>query len=225
MLLAGSFYFLLVLRSYTPPIDNLLMVVFASIIAYAIIKYHLMDIRVAITRAGIFLVLYTLVLGLPFYVGYKTHSWVLSASIAFILATIGPAIYRLLQKKAENLLLAKQRRYQHLLLTAARGMSQEHNLEHLLKLIVYIIRRVVNINFSALYLYNPEYKVYALEASRSYKIPLEGSDIPGGSAVIEYIKNAPSAFIPEQMPKPLCQTLNKALGTPFGLIIPAVMEG
>ncbi|MCM8827469.1 MAG: hypothetical protein NC904_08160, partial [Candidatus Omnitrophica bacterium] len=45
------------------------------VIAYAIIRHRLMDIRVAVTKAGIFFILYAIVLGIPFYVGYRTGSW------------------------------------------------------------------------------------------------------------------------------------------------------
>ncbi|MCM8771442.1 MAG: hypothetical protein NC936_06250, partial [Candidatus Omnitrophica bacterium] len=48
------------------PFGTYLAPVHVFIIAYAILRYRLMDIRVAVTRAGIFAVVYTLVLGLPF---------------------------------------------------------------------------------------------------------------------------------------------------------------
>ena len=101
-------------RIYIYPYSVLFIGLYPFIIAYAILRYHLMDIRVAITNAGIFLAVYALVLGLPFYVGYETHDWVWSTTFAVILATLGPLLYRGLQRKAEDKLMAQQRRYQKL---------------------------------------------------------------------------------------------------------------
>ena len=98
------------------PYSNLLLAFYPFIIAYAIIKYRLMDIKVAITRVGVFLVVYPLTLGLPFYLGYQTKSWVLTTSFAAFFGALGPLIYRLLRRKAEDFLLAQQRHYQHVLL-------------------------------------------------------------------------------------------------------------
>ncbi|MCX7927309.1 MAG: hypothetical protein N2606_04155, partial [Candidatus Omnitrophica bacterium] len=64
---------------------------FAIIIAYIILRYQLLDIRVAITRAGIFLVVYTLVLGIPLLINYK-YGWKHSIWLMLILATLGPFI-------------------------------------------------------------------------------------------------------------------------------------
>ncbi|RKY40539.1 MAG: hypothetical protein DRP81_09285, partial [Candidatus Omnitrophota bacterium] len=74
--------FLLAFRIYIYPFSVIFMGIYPLIFTYAILKYRLMDIRVAITRVGIFLALYTAVLGLPFYLGYQTNSWVLSTSFA-----------------------------------------------------------------------------------------------------------------------------------------------
>jgi len=48
------------------PYSNFLIAIYPFVITYAIIKYRLMDVKIAITRAGIFLFVYTLILGLPF---------------------------------------------------------------------------------------------------------------------------------------------------------------
>ena len=62
------------------PFGNFTVPLYCIIVTYAIIKHHLMDIRVAVTRTGIFLFVYTLVLSVPFYIGYQTKSWVLAVS-------------------------------------------------------------------------------------------------------------------------------------------------
>ena len=106
------------------PYSNFLIAFYPLIIAYAIIKYHLMDIHVVITRVGIFSILYVFLLFIPFYIGYQTKSWILSAICAFIFASVGPFIFNRLQKKATDLILMRQRRYQKTLLRMAEGMTR-----------------------------------------------------------------------------------------------------
>ena len=101
----------------------------APIMAYAILKYRLMDIRIALTRAGIFAFVYTFVLGLPLFLGYKYHIWMQSTYLAIILASFGPLIYTHLRKQAEDVLLSQQRKYQKTLSQAAAGMVKIKDLK------------------------------------------------------------------------------------------------
>jgi len=148
------------------PFGFVFMIIFPTIYGYAIVRYRLMDIRVAVSRAGIFLFVYALVLGLPFWIGYHTNFGFISFFILFILATGGPLIYRILQKKADNILLAQQKHYQKILLQAAGGMVRERDLDRLLKLIVYIVKKAIKIRYAAIFAHNIENKTYVLEASK-----------------------------------------------------------
>lgn len=62
----GLTVFLVDLNIKIPPFGIYSIAFFPILMAYAIVKYRLMDIRVAMTRTGIFVLIYTLVLGLPF---------------------------------------------------------------------------------------------------------------------------------------------------------------
>ncbi|MCM8762984.1 MAG: hypothetical protein NC829_01200, partial [Candidatus Omnitrophica bacterium] len=64
--LGGATNWLMWYKIRFPPYANILISLYVFIIAYAILRHRLMDINIAITRAGIFAVVYTLVLGLPF---------------------------------------------------------------------------------------------------------------------------------------------------------------
>ena len=216
--------FLLAFRIYIYPFSVIFMGIYPLIFTYAILKYRLMDIRVAITRVGIFLALYTAVLGLPFYLGYQTNSWVLSTSFAATFATIGPLIYRTIQKKAEDLLLAQQRHYQHILLQAAGGMIREHNLNRLLKLIVRIVKKTVKISFAIIFSYDKENKIYKPMSARGYKITSLDLNFPEDAPIITYMKNNPNPFIPEELPSDLRKCLEEKLKTSFELFIPSVVE-
>jgi len=158
------------------PLPNFLIAIYPLIIAYAIIKYRLMDIKLAITRAGIFVAVYTLVLGLPFALAGSARNWLIEnlgsqwwmAPLGLMagLATVGPFVYIYLQRKAEEKLLREQRRYQDTLKQASLGMTRIRNLNKLLNLITHIITRTVGITYAGVYLYNQDTDEYVLQVSR-----------------------------------------------------------
>jgi len=123
--------------------------------SYAIVKIPPHGHQVAITRTGIAMVIYLLFWG-AFYVGYMTHNWPMAMLLMAGLATIGPAIQRRMQRKADDILLAEQRRYQQILLQAASGMAREHDLDRLVRLIVYLLQRTIKIHFAVFFLDNGE---------------------------------------------------------------------
>ena len=206
------------------PFGNVFTFLFLAISAYTIIRYHLMDIRVAITRAGIFLTVYTMVLGLPFWIGYQTKSWAWSTSVAVILASLGPLIYRMLQKKAEDTLLAKQRRYQKVLLQAAEGMSREHDLPRLFKLIVYIVKKTVRIKFAAAFSYDFDAEGFVLRAVKDHHMVKEKAVVDEQSVLVTFMHERGHPFLAEEMPATSREMLKRALNLEFALVVPAMME-
>ncbi|MFA5145231.1 MAG: ATP-binding protein [Candidatus Omnitrophota bacterium] len=167
------------------------IVIYSTIITYAIIKYRLLDIKVAITRTGIFVAVYTLVLGLPFLIAiwakgwlietFGPEWWILPLGLMGILATVGPFVYIYVQRKAEDALLKEQKHYQHILKQASIGMTRIRNLRKLLDLITRIVTKIVKISYAAIYLYDKETGDYILQISRDkhrISVPKLTSDNP-----------------------------------------------
>jgi signal transduction histidine kinase len=135
-----------------------------------------MDIRVAITRTGIFVIVYSLVLGFPFAVAFWLKGWFVEIfgagwwgaplGLMAALATVGPFIYIYLQRKAEDRLLADQRRYQDTLKQASVGMTRIRDLQRLLDLIAHIMTKTVRITYVGIYLFDAESREYVLQVSR-----------------------------------------------------------
>ncbi len=158
------------------PYGNILVSIYVGLMAYAILKYHLMDIKVAITRTGIFVAVYTLVLGLPFAVAIWLKSWLigiwgagwwmLPLGLMALLATVGPFIYIYISRRAEERLLREQRRYQNTLKQASVGMTRIRDLRRLLDLIAHIVTKTVRISYAGIYIYNEETNEYVLQVSR-----------------------------------------------------------
>lgn len=174
--IGGETMFFTALRIYIYPVTNGLIAIYPAIFAYAILKYRLMDIRVAVTRAGIFIAVYTLVLGIPFALAVWLKVWLIDIlgpgwwlaplGLMAVLATAGPFIYIYVSRQAEERLLAEQKRYQNTLKHASIGMTRIRDLHRLLNLITHIVTKTVKISYAAVYLYNSDADEYVLQVSR-----------------------------------------------------------
>jgi len=146
---------------------------------YAIIRYRFLDIRVVITRAGLLLVIYFVVLGTPFLVGlwgrFRLERWIgrewwlVPLGLCTALATAGPFAYAYLRRQAEARLLREQWRYQRTLQRAARGMTQVRDVTKLSELITRIVSRSVRVSHASLFLWDKPNERYVLRASHGPK--------------------------------------------------------
>ncbi|MDP2922611.1 MAG: histidine kinase N-terminal 7TM domain-containing protein, partial [Candidatus Omnitrophota bacterium] len=124
------------------PFGNFMIALYCIIVTYAIIHYRLMDINIVITRTGVFVAVYSIVLGIPFVVAYTmrpyliglfgSNWWIAPLALSTFLATAGPFIYLYIQRRAEDRLLREQRRYQSTLRQASIGMTRIRDLQKLL---------------------------------------------------------------------------------------------
>jgi len=146
-----------------PPLDDFILIIYFSLMTYAILKYRLLDINIALTRAGIFAFVYLFVLGLPLWIGYTTKAWFPSTGLAILLATSGPFIYQRLRKRAEDVILKEQKRYQRALLDLSKTMTRIRDLDKLLHAIVLNVVDTVKVSFAAVYLKDEDYKFYRLK--------------------------------------------------------------
>jgi signal transduction histidine kinase len=159
------------------PILNFAVPLYFIITGYAILRYRLMDISIIITRTGIFVAIYSLILGLPLILANWGKNWFIALLglnwwlgplvLLTALAAIGPFLYIYLQRRAETVLLRRQRAYQDTLKQAARELSRIHILKRLLNLIVHIVTKTVGISHAAVYLFDEGSQQFALKAARN----------------------------------------------------------
>ncbi|MDP2943746.1 MAG: ATP-binding protein [Candidatus Omnitrophota bacterium] len=165
------------------PFGNILVSGYMIILTYAILRYRLMDITVAITRTTVFIAVYTFVLGFPFALASWLKPWLIDylgpnwwmapLGLMALLATVGPFIYIYLDRKAEERLLREQRRYQDTLKQASAGMTRIRNLRRLLDLITHIVTKTVRIGYAAVYLHDRDTDEFILQVSRDKgRIPI-----------------------------------------------------
>jgi C4-dicarboxylate-specific signal transduction histidine kinase len=190
------------------PVGFLLIVVCLSIIAYAILKHQLMDIRVTITRTGIFIAVYTLVLGLPFILAafgknmllrlLGDNWWLGPLFLGTIFAVFGTYAYIYIQKRAEALLLREQRRYQYALKQAGFEMTRIHNIDKLLNFIVETITQTVGISYVTIYLSQDNNTKLILKASRN-QMQGQVSTIDVNCALVTCLQSQKEILIHEEV--------------------------
>jgi len=145
--------------------------IYPFVLYYAIVRYRLMDIRVAITRAGIFSVVYTFVLGIPFWLGYKYGLWYHSTWVMLILATLGPSIYMRLEKRSKELLYKTEFKRYETLRKFSKTLLLIKDLDKLLELIVYRLVKTLKVTFTGVYLYDKQNDGYLLKSYRPLNYP------------------------------------------------------
>lgn len=191
-----------------PPYGSFAIPLYCIISSYAILKYRLLDLSIVVTRTGIFIAVYSLVLGIPFALAFGwqkqlmalfgDHWWLAPLISSTVLATAGPFIYLFIQKRAENRLLQEQKRYQSTLRQASSGMGKIKDLKKLVNLIVHIVTRTVHIEHSSVYLYGNEEKKYFLGASRNRKVNTNGV-LDADSPLIAYLKEVKEPIVYEEI--------------------------
>ncbi len=139
-------------------------------IVYAITRYRLMDIKLAITRTTVFIVVYALVLGLPllgtlvwqplFERALGTRWWVGLWFVCALLATAAHYANLHFQRRAENRILAEEHKAHEALRKISQNMMRFTRLKALLGSSVKNLVRILQVNHAAIYLFNEEKNSY-----------------------------------------------------------------
>jgi len=178
------------------PAGNFGVAIYSIIATYAILRYQLLDIRIAISRLAIFAIVYTLVLGVPFYIYFALNRPLMALVFMGILATAGPFIYLFFQKKAESRLLQEERRTQELLLQASIGMNTIHHLDRLVELIVEVVMKILRVEKAFIYLLDREGGEYKPASKNNTD---NSSVIKSDHPLITALKNTRTPVVSEEI--------------------------
>lgn len=192
------------------PIGSIFMLAFILITTFSIIKYRLLDVKIIFTRTGIFVAVYSFVLGLPFAIAFGLQDflksvfqeewWIFPLVVSTVLATIGPYIYIYIQKKAEDRLLQEQRQYQATLRQASLGMGQIKDLKRLLNLIVHVVTRAVKIENCKIFLRHEDSKRFVLKAVKGEKNNMDENNHLGfDSLLVKYFTQVKEPVVYEEV--------------------------
>lgn len=215
--------------------------IFATLMTYSIIRYRLMDINIAITRTGIFVAVYTLVLGIPFAIAvysrqhlidlFGGHWWIVPLGVMAVLATVGPFLYIFVERRAEEALLKEQRKYQQTLKQASLGMTRIRNLHRLLSLIVHIVTKTVRLSYAAIYLHDKQAGEYVLQVKRDKGRTFQHR-IPADSHLVNWLQTKREPIIYDEIKRKREDTRNvtfialeeRMREIPAAVIIPSFLE-
>jgi len=136
-----------------------------------------MDIKVAVTRAGIFVIVYLLVLGIPFGLARWGKPWLINKfgqgwfwipMVTLLgLATAGPFIYLFFQRRAEKILRKEQLEYQEKLREISSKMMLTKQLDKLLRAIVLNVVDIVRVAWAGIYLKDEKESKYICKYQRA----------------------------------------------------------
>ncbi len=193
-----------------PPYGNFIVPLFVGLMAYAIVKHRLMDIRVAVTRGMVFGVVYILILGIPFGTAilgeeYLSNNigdrwWLLPVFFSVIIASLGPGIYSKLKNKAEWALFRQQKEYQHTLVELGKRMTLTKNINDLLTWITRTVTTNVGVSYTRIFLWDDEKKEYeyrkgyGLERRQQHDIRLDEE-----SPLIKHLKKVKEPVLKEEL--------------------------
>ena len=173
-LVATLIYFFIMFAGLNiPPLIYIIEIGYILAVAYAIIKYRLMDIKLAITRFGAFTFVYVTILAIPFIIGGIIKSnisnifsnwWIIPLLIGIILASAGPFIYMRLQKRLEERLRAQEFKSHEALRRLSHNMLRFTNLNVLLRLMVHYLVKILKLKFAAIYLLDSQSEKYLLSS-------------------------------------------------------------
>jgi len=199
---------------------NLLVSLYVVLVAYAIIKYNFLNIKIVLSRATIFVMVYACILGIPMYFGVKEGYNPLFLLSIFSLATISPVIYRFLQGKAENLLLADQKHHHQILFQASKDFLKEHDLNKLLKLMVTGIKDVMQIDLVDVFLINEKDSLYDFIPMEPQIFFPDDFSLSFDHPVIDFIKEKKEPLFFEEIKNYFKEIRNN----PVHLLIPAMVD-
>jgi len=205
----GISLFLLIFNFPIPPYASVLIIVFPPAMAFTIIKYREFDIEIAITRTGIFVLVYCAVIGIPLWMviwgrnWLEAHLgrfwWVLPQTFFTAMALIGPFIYLRLRDKAEAVLLREQRAYQQTLLQASKGMTLIKELDRLLNLVAHILTKAVRMKHVHIFLGDNTSKEFHCKASRGGLLEERDKPIPETAAIIRQMNDTKKPLVLEEL--------------------------
>lgn len=176
----GVTNFLIGYRIDILPFGNFAIPAYGLIVTYAIIKHKLLNIKVALTRGAILLIVYAFIVGIPlvfvalgkpFLLYYFKERWFIPPiGLYTLLALLAPYIYLTLQNKAEHRRMMRQMRLHKSLKTASQTTIEVQSIDKLSRIIPrYLLRlysRLDNkISQISLFILDKDKKIYNLKNS------------------------------------------------------------
>ena len=222
--IGGSTNYFLWYRIPVPPYLNILVSLYIITVAYAIVRYKLMNIEIVIRRTLVFAGLMAFVFAafaaatfiareiLSHYLKLGVYG---SYAISIFLVVLGyDPIRNLLLNLTDRYLFQKKYDYQKVLKDASRGMARIESLAHLMRLVIHFVTMRIRIKNAAAVILDETYQCFKVAFARGYDGEWNYSVIPVEHSLIKYLSREKEALDLEkvrelQMASPLTRTHKK----------------
>ncbi len=176
MIASSSFYFLLLLNIVTPPIDAYLLIIYVSIMAYAIVRHQLMDIAIIIKKTLVFTGLFVFVYAVFACMAYLMQAifqnmigvnrWIaMIPSVAIVIFTLKP-LEKFLVNTTDKYLFQKKYDYKELLNAFSTEVLTVLDLDRLADLAASKLVEIMKLDSCAVLLLDEEKREFSVRASR-----------------------------------------------------------
>ncbi len=125
--------------------------------------------------------------------------WIVPFLFSTALATLGPFLYVYFETKIEQRLLSEQKKYQNILKSASGGMIRIKKLDLLLRLVVYVVKKIVRIKHVSIFLvdeFNLSYNLRAIRMSKGVSININRLNV--SSPLIKFLLLKQEPIIAEE---------------------------
>lgn len=222
--IGGSTNYILWYRIPVPPYLNILVSLYIITVAYAIVRYKLMNIEIVLRRTLVFTGLMAFVFAafaaatviareiLSHYLKLGAYG---SYAISIFLVVLGyDPIRNLLLNLTDRYLFQKKYDYQKVLKDASRGMARIESLSHLMKLVIHFVTMRIRIKNAAAVILDENYQCFKVAFARGYGGGWNYSVIPVEHSLIKYLSHEKEALDLErvrelQMESPLTRIRKK----------------
>jgi len=218
--LGGATCFLPVFGIDLYPYGNFALPFFPLLMTVAFMRHPMMDVRTSLVRGSTFLLIYTLVVGLPFFVGARFQAiwqtalgawwWVAPVALMGLLASVSPLLFLFMVQRLERRVWQAQRRYHRTLITASSGMTRVKEIGRLCRLIAYMVNRTVGLLNTTLFLYDAKEQRYFLRAARYRSLVPPKLSVGQGEPLIKLFQSQKDLVVLEELEAKLQGTRGEA---------------
>jgi len=192
-----------------PPVGSFL-ILYYFVIAYAIIRWRLMDVRVVVKNTVLYATLYSVVVGLfvtvvvfvgqwLFY-GAQTLDrrvlWMCMIALSVVVAAVRP-LDSFLRKLTDRVFFQKKYEYQRTLKAASKGMAKITNVDHLLQLTVHFISKHVRVTHVGVFLRTSDQ--YTLKISRGREKHLSALTVARENPLVVWLEEKRDVLVEEEV--------------------------
>ena len=164
------------------------------IVFYAVIRYGYLDLKEALVKSVIYVILFILCVGVPFYIGFAYEQWFICSILILFLSSVSNILLRYLKIKTRTIFFRKQDNYHKFLLQVFYKFFKQNDLRYLSKLFTRILMFSIKPTFVSFFIYKQETDNYVFYAGGGKRISHKNF-FEKDSIIVSYIKRQKLPFL------------------------------